>query len=296
MSASDSHQISSYNSDTISWSNKNELYESNELNGLDEPNELNEIDEPNELDESNELNDLNISSISENVHDLDTASNSSSPDQTLLHNGGVTVTNSLVMTKDEDGLEKECGHDYELTTGTGNLKSHLRQVHRILPPEENNNSQLSKPVSNQPSLHDFINKKTPLPTSKQDKITNQKLMQSVLFAEQWLKELLQTTMDSFCFTTDLWSQMHQPYIAVTIHWISFEFTLYQALLTIQKFNYPHTADRIEDFCRNLFDQWGIYEKLLGASTDNASSMIKAMDQLGVEHIGKPHYKINLHSA
>ncbi|CAG8824515.1 20952_t:CDS:2, partial [Gigaspora rosea] len=155
---SDSHQISSYNSDTISWSNENELYESNELNGLDEPNELNEIDETNELDESNELNDLNISSISENVHNLDTASNSSSPDQTLLHNSGVTVTNSLgkrvrkrkVFSRskrpkpkeNEDGLEKECGHNYELTTGTGNLKSHIRQVHRILPPEENNNSQL----------------------------------------------------------------------------------------------------------------------------------------------------------
>ncbi|CAG8817647.1 592_t:CDS:1, partial [Gigaspora margarita] len=52
----------SYNSDTISWSNDNE----------------------NELDESNELNDLNSSNISENIHDLDTASNLSSPNQSLL--------------------------------------------------------------------------------------------------------------------------------------------------------------------------------------------------------------------
>ncbi|CAG8715938.1 4325_t:CDS:2, partial [Cetraspora pellucida] len=99
----------------------------------------------------------------------------------------------------------------------------------------------------------------------------EKLMQSVLFAERQLKELLQTTMDSFCFTTDLWSQIHQPYIAVTIHWISPDFTLHQALLTIQKFDYPHT----------------------GASTDNASSMIKAMDQLGIEHIGCTVHTIQL---
>ncbi|CAG8823054.1 4794_t:CDS:2, partial [Gigaspora rosea] len=39
---------------------------------------------------------------------------------------------------------------------------------------------------------------------------------------------------------NLWSQMHQPYISITIYWISPEFTLYQALLTIQKFDYPHT--------------------------------------------------------
>ncbi|CAG8803924.1 9346_t:CDS:2, partial [Racocetra fulgida] len=191
--------LSSYNSDTLSW-----------------PNE-------DELNESNELNELNTSNISD-VHNLDSES------------------------------EKECGNEYELSTGTGNLKAHLRQIHRILPPEENNQNQSTKIASNQPSLHDFINKKTPLPTSKQDKITNrilawivddlqpfnattnncfrdmilecelrfefpcydklkEKLMQSVLFAEQQLKELLQTTMSSFCFTTDLWSQMHQPYIA-----------------------------------------------------------------------------------
>ncbi|CAG8584676.1 14447_t:CDS:1, partial [Gigaspora rosea] len=52
----------------------------------------------------------------------------------------------------------------------------------------------------------------------------------------------------------LWSQVHQPYIGVTIHWISPEFSLCQALLAIQKFDYPHTGDRIEDFCQQLFDQ------------------------------------------
>ncbi|CAG8829250.1 6349_t:CDS:1, partial [Dentiscutata erythropus] len=133
-----------------------------------------------ELDESNELNDLNTSNISENVHDLDAESGSSSPDQPLSHNSGITVTvaNSLgkrvrkkrtfthsrrpnpreswvwtyfrknkvekkiyckVIVEDKDGLEKECDNDYELSTGTGNLKSHLRQIHRILPPEKNNN-------------------------------------------------------------------------------------------------------------------------------------------------------------
>ncbi|CAG8451595.1 2642_t:CDS:2 [Cetraspora pellucida] len=282
----DSHQLSSYNSDSLSWANEDKL------------------------NESNELNELNTSNIPEDVYNLDAESGSSFLDQLL--SSRVTVTNSLIT--DKDGLKKECGNDYELSTGTGNLKAHL--------------------PSNQPLLHDFINKKTLLPTSKQDKIANhilawiiddlqpfnattnncfhdmileceprfefpcydklkEKLMQSVLFAEQQLKELLQITINSFCFTTDLWSQMHQPYIAVTIHWISPEFNLYQALLTIQKFDYPHTEDRIEDFCRQLFDKWKIYEKLLDASTDNAASMIKAMDQLGVELIGCTAHTIQL---
>ncbi|CAG8812146.1 19131_t:CDS:2, partial [Gigaspora rosea] len=42
--------------------------------------------------------------------------------------------------KPKESWKKECGNDYGLTTGTGNLKSLLRQVHLILPPEENNNN------------------------------------------------------------------------------------------------------------------------------------------------------------
>ncbi|CAG8703215.1 11739_t:CDS:2, partial [Gigaspora margarita] len=109
ISVSDSYHFSSYNSDTISWPNDNK----------------------NKLDKSNKLNDLNSSNISENIHDLDIASNSSFPDQALPCN---------IKIKDKDGLEKEYSNNYGLTTGTGNLKSHLRQVHRILPPEENNNN------------------------------------------------------------------------------------------------------------------------------------------------------------
>ncbi|CAG8482701.1 24123_t:CDS:2 [Gigaspora margarita] len=151
MSTSNSHQFSSYNSDTI-----------NELN---------------------ELNDLNSSNISENIHDLDTVSNSSSPDQALpiIEVGYGLILDEIklkkiyckVKIKVKDGLNKECSNNYRLTTGIANLKSYLHQVYQILPSEENNNnSQFNKTVSNQSSLHDFINKKSSLPISKQDKITN----------------------------------------------------------------------------------------------------------------------------
>ncbi|CAG8842657.1 13836_t:CDS:1, partial [Gigaspora margarita] len=40
------------------------------------------------------------------------------------------------------GTKKSCNHNYEVTTGTGNLKSYLHQIHRILPPEENNNQSI----------------------------------------------------------------------------------------------------------------------------------------------------------
>ncbi|CAG8581341.1 15235_t:CDS:2, partial [Cetraspora pellucida] len=176
-------------------------------------------------------NESNVSDISENPNDSDIESNSSSPEQFTLQNNGITViTNSLSkriqkkkllrITKNRDLVKVDnkdtCDQEYKLLTGTGNLKSHLCQVYRILPFEPNNkNNQLVNIASNQSSLHDFLNKKTLLLSSK-----------------------------------------------LTIHWISPEFTLYQAFLTIQKFDYPHIA-----------------------STDNAFSMTKAMKQLDIKHIG-----------
>ncbi|KAF0467857.1 hypothetical protein F8M41_025901 [Gigaspora margarita] len=63
--------LSSYNSNTITLSNKDRL-------------------------ETNKSNESNASDLSENPNDLDIKSNSSSPEQSTLHNNGITViTNSL---------------------------------------------------------------------------------------------------------------------------------------------------------------------------------------------------------
>ncbi|CAG8514091.1 14732_t:CDS:2, partial [Cetraspora pellucida] len=213
------------------------------------------------------------------------------------------MNNSFITNK--DGSEELCNHQYGLTTGTGNLKAHLHQAHRILPPENNNNNSLNKIVSNQTLLHDFINKRILLLLSKQDKITShvlawiceprfefscydklkKKLMQSVLFAKWHLKDLMQTTIDSFSFTIDLWSQVHQPYIGITIHWISPEFSLYQALLTIQKFDYPHTGCIAHRIQLALGDGFGI------AEVDNLINKARTLNS----HIsGKDKYCEQLH--
>ncbi|CAG8852373.1 7513_t:CDS:2, partial [Gigaspora margarita] len=112
-------------------------------------------------------NESNVSDISENPNDPDIESNSSSSEQFTSQNNGVTViTNSLVKTTNENGNENTCNQEYKLLTGIGNLKSHLCQIHRILPPKtNNNNNQLINIASNQSLLHNFLNKKTSLPSS-----------------------------------------------------------------------------------------------------------------------------------
>ncbi|CAG8556704.1 18885_t:CDS:2 [Racocetra fulgida] len=119
-------------------------------------------------------NESNMSDISENPNDLDIESNSSSPEQSTSQNNGITViTNSLVQTTNEDGNEDTCGQEYELSTGTGNLKSHLRQVHRILPPETNNkNNQL---------LADDLKQSV----NRQERQNSLKILEALLSTEEW---------------------------------------------------------------------------------------------------------------
>ena len=53
-----------------------------------------------------------------------------------------------------------------------------------------------------------------------------KIRESVLFAKKQLHNLISETMETFSFTTDLWTSMHKPYIGITIHWLSKNFDLY----------------------------------------------------------------------
>ncbi|CAG8542567.1 14608_t:CDS:2, partial [Cetraspora pellucida] len=84
---------------------------------------------------------------------------------------------------------------------------------------------------------------------------------------------------NFFFTTDLWTHDHSPYIGVMIHWMTPDFKIRQALLTIESFKYPHTGDNIEDCLRKEFKKWNITEKLFGGTTDNDSAMINVLDPI-----------------
>jgi len=69
--------------------------------------------------------------------------------------------------------------------------------------------------------------------------------------------------------------------------------MYQALLTIEYFEYPHTGDRIEDCLRKVLTNWNILDKLVAVTTDNATSMVKAVRQLKTTHLGCAAHSIHL---
>ncbi|CAG8686435.1 13219_t:CDS:2, partial [Ambispora gerdemannii] len=92
-------------------------------------------------------------------------------------------------------------------------------------------------------------------------IFKQKLHQAVNYLENCLKNLINDTLETCAFTTDLWTKAHKPYIGITIYWLTSEFEMHKILLTIESFSYPHTSEHIEDYLHLL----GIQElvELLG---------------------------------
>lgn len=120
-----------------------------------------------------------------------------------------------------------------------------------------------------------------------------KIRESVLFAEEQLHNLISKTIETFLFTTDLWTSMHKPYIGITIHWLSKNFDLYQAVLTIEEFPYPHTGEHYEQFLTKIFEYWNIRDKLIGGTTDNDKSIVKGMRLLETPHIRCTAHTIQL---
>lgn len=120
-----------------------------------------------------------------------------------------------------------------------------------------------------------------------------KMMESIFYTKSTLKDMFEQTMVSVCLTTDLWTHNHSPYIGVTAHWLTKDFIMHQALITLESFAYPHTGDRIEDFLRKILTEWNISDKLTAVATDNASSMIKAIRQLGTTHLCCTAHSIHL---
>ena len=116
--------------------------------------------------------------------------------------------------------------------------------------------------------------------------------------QQLLAQLLHDSMISTNFTTDEWTAYHRPYIGITIHWISADFELHQALLTIEEIPYPHTGWNIAEKLANTFNYWGLNDRIFAGVSDNAANATKAMSDLAefdytVEHIRCAAHTIQL---
>lgn len=76
-----------------------------------------------------------------------------------------------------------------------------------------------------------------------------------------LKELLAKTCDTASLTADLWTARSQDgYIGITLHWLTSNFEVRDAIICVEKFDYPHTAKRIKDHIDNKINEFNLLGK------------------------------------
>lgn len=83
-------------------------------------------------------------------------------------------------------------------------------------------------------------------------------------------------------TSDIWSCKHRSFMGMTAHYIdSFTFKRQMITLSCSRFSFPHTNDRIAEHLQIVCDSYGIGEKVIATTTDNASNFAKAFREFGV---------------
>ena len=85
-------------------------------------------------------------------------------------------------------------------------------------------------------------------------------------------------------TTDLWTSLAmQGYITVTCHFINKDWILKSIVIATRVMDDRHSGSNIAQHLRDIQTEFGI-RSLVGITTDNASNMLVAADELGVVHI------------
>lgn len=85
---------------------------------------------------------------------------------------------------------------------------------------------------------------------------------------------------SVSVTTDMWTARNgQGYIGVTCSYIDAKFNLNEITLTVNYVRYPHTSQHIAESLEETFNEWNLREKVFTITTDNASNMKKAIENM-----------------
>ncbi len=87
--------------------------------------------------------------------------------------------------------------------------------------------------------------------------------------------------DYFSATTDMWSSVNMtPYMSLTVHYLSMEWTLKTRCLETVFMPENHTSDNISDALRHAFEEWSLDEKKLACiTTDNGANIVAAVKKL-----------------
>ncbi|KAI7948622.1 hypothetical protein MJO29_010287 [Puccinia striiformis f. sp. tritici] len=95
---------------------------------------------------------------------------------------------------------------------------------------------------------------------------------------QLAKEL--ANVDKLALTTDLWTSSHQtPFMVISAHYISSDWTLKKQLIAFKELPAPHTGKAIGDQLMVAICEWKLVDKVAFITVDNASSNDVAIDRV-----------------
>ena len=90
---------------------------------------------------------------------------------------------------------------------------------------------------------------------------------------------LSTLKCKISLTADIWtSDSDDPYIGIIAHFINSDWKLQTRLLSISKFEHPHTGDAIADKLIAITNEFMITNKIISITTDNASNMVSGCEK------------------
>lgn len=91
-----------------------------------------------------------------------------------------------------------------------------------------------------------------------------------------------TEAETICTVGDIWSTKHHGYLGMTCHWLNDKLERRGRVLACRNFKSPHTADRIAEQICSIHEEHGLdVNKIISTITDNASNMVKAFKDFGV---------------
>lgn len=118
-------------------------------------------------------------------------------------------------------------------------------------------------------------------------------------AKEKLSQRLHESGD-LAITTDIWSSRHQDsYLGVTAHFFDSSWQFQSRILDTKPFPENHTAENISKKVDNCLSEWGLvtekdkWRRVTAIVSDNASNMINAVRDIGVDHMPCPGHTINL---
>ena len=103
-----------------------------------------------------------------------------------------------------------------------------------------------------------------------------------------VSKLLSSDEPVVSLTTDIWScsSNDTSLLSLTAHWIDKSFTKVSAVLYVQALEMAHTGEYIAERISCMLESWGIPQECVHlVISDNASNMVKAMQEASLAHFG-----------